>query len=172
MKTTPPSSNPLIVVSACLLGMDVRYDGGNKYNQTVNDFLLNERVEVIPVCPESASGMPSPRPSQEFRGGTGKEVLHGMALIVNEEGIDVTDAFLEGSNKDLARCLKREFLPVLAILKDKSPSCGHGKIYVDGKISEGNGVFAELLEQAGIKVISEAELEADPEFYSRYLKNI
>ena len=171
MKTTP-RSNPHIIVSACLLGFDVRYDGGNKFNQAVNDFLLLARAEVIPVCPEAAAGMPSPRPSQEFKGGTGAEVLHGTAFILNKEGADVTGFFMEGSRKLLDKCLKKEPRPALAILKNKSPACGHGKVYVDGKISTGNGVFAELLKLSGIKVISEEELEADPEGYSQYLKKV
>lgn len=169
MPTTRPS-NPRIIVSACLLGFDVRYDGGNKLNQAVNDFLLLEQAEVIPVCPETASGMPSPRPPQEFKGGTGKDVLRGKASIVNEEGTEVTTPFIKGSLKELVKSLEKKPKPVLAILKNKSPSCGHGKVYLDGKLSDGNGVFAELLELSGIKVISEEELEANPEFYHQYLE--
>lgn len=171
MPTTPPF-NPRIIVSACLLGHNVRYDGGNKLNPSVKDFLLLlEPFEIIPICPETASGMPSPRPPQEFRGGTGEAVINGKASIVNEKGVDVTADFINGSLKELVKCIETEPLPVLAILKNKSPSCGHGKVYLDGNLSAGNGVFSELLERAGIKVISEEDLEEDPEFYSQYLKN-
>ena len=169
MPTTPPFS-PRIIVSACLLGHPVRYDGGHKFNQTVKDFLLQlEPFEIIPVCPETASGMPSPRPSQEFRGGTASEVIAGKASIVNEKGTDVTSEFLNGSLMEMVKCIETEPLPLLAILKSKSPACGHGKVYLDGKLTTGNGVFAELLERAGVKVISEEDLEANQEFYKNYI---
>ena len=104
MKTTPPSSDPKIIVSACLLGHNVRYDGGNKFNQAVQDFLHSiPEAAIITVCPESASGMPSPRPAQEFRGGAGKDVLQGKASVINENGKDVTSEFIRGSGERSAR---------------------------------------------------------------------
>lgn len=164
MPTTPPSK-PRIIVSACLLGHRVRYDGGHKFNQKVHSFLLSlEGAEIIPVCPETASGMPSPRPCQEFRGGAGKEVLCGKASIINEKGMDVTASFIAGSLKEFVRCLEKETRPVLAILKNKSPSCGHGKVYIDEKLTSGNGVFTTLLEFSGIRVISEEDLESSSDF--------
>lgn len=135
-----------ILCSACLLGVDCKYNGGSNANQEITDFA--KKAILIPVCPEQLAGLPTPRPRSCRKGGT----------VVDEFGKDVTEAFTKGAQETLkiARLLGiRE-----AILKQKSPSCGCGQIYADfdGKIIAGDGVTAELLKKNGIKVISEEEL--------------
>lgn len=133
-----------IVVSACLLGRACRYDGGDNCVPELSKALAGH--EVIPVCPEVAGGLPTPRNPSERRG----------SRVVMDDGTDVTENFVRGA--DL--CLKKagENPPDLAILKARSPSCGSEKIY-DGTFSHtliaGNGVFAERLKARKIPVYTE-----------------
>lgn len=133
--------------SACLLGINCRYDGKNNLNKKV--ILLSRREILIPVCPEQLGGLSTPREICELRG----------KRVVTRSGKDVTKNFLRGAKEVLkiAKLLNiRE-----AILKQKSPSCGCGKIYdgsFSGRIIKGYGVTASLLKKEGIKVISEEDL--------------
>ena len=144
----------MYVVSACLLGQNCKYDGGNNRCQEVVDFCAEKKY--ITVCPESAAKLPCPRPPAERVGDR----------IVNDKGRDVTDAFVKGAQLSLGTCttLAGAMGAELkgAILKANSPSCGCGKIY-DGTFSrtltDGNGVFAEMLLAEGIPVITEKETE-------------
>ncbi len=136
-----------VVVSACLLGESCRWDGGTNRNEAVIRFCQGQ--EVIPVCPECAGGLPTPRLPSELREG----------VVVNREGDSVDAAFREGA----ARCLALigEKPVTLAILKARSPSCGTGRIYdgtFSGTLVPGDGVFAALLKARGIRVISEEEI--------------
>lgn len=148
-----------ILVSACLLGEPVRYDGtSNEINREIlEDWRANGRV--VPFCPEVAGGLGTPRPAAEIVGGTGQEVLGGEATVETEEGTDVTDEFLAGARRTLAAA--READVRCAILKSKSPSCGSETIY-DGTFSGsrrgGRGVTAALLERHDIPVFSEKDL--------------
>ena len=138
-----------VIVSGCLMGERCRYDGGTKPVDAVQ--ALASKVQTLSVCPETAAGLPVPRPPAERVGD--KIMLKG--------GEDVTDAFERGANLSLKRCL--DFDAPLAILKAKSPSCGHGVIYdgtYTGKLTAGDGVFARLLEREGICVVSEDVVEA------------
>ena len=133
-----------ILVSACLLGDNVKYDGNNNYNQELVDFLKN--YEVIKVCPECLGGLTVPRlPS---------EILHDK--VINEEGTDVTKEFNEGAQKTL-ELAQREDIKI-AILKRNSPSCGEGSIY-DGTfthtVTKGDGITTKLLKENGIIVLNE-----------------
>ncbi|MFA6376886.1 MAG: DUF523 domain-containing protein [Candidatus Paceibacterota bacterium] len=132
--------------SACLLGVDCKYDGGNNASQKVLDFAKKEAL--IAICPERLGGLPSPRPRACRKGDK----------VIDELGNDKTAAFVKGAQETLK--IANEMDVHVAILKQKSPSCGCGKIYEDfgGKIIEGDGVTAELLKKNGIKVISEEEL--------------
>ncbi len=136
-----------ILISACLLGERCRYDGASKPCKIAEK--LKERFELILVCPEQAGGLPTPRPPAERRG----------ARVVTKEK-DVTAEYEKGAYAALA--LAKAHGCKLAVLKEKSPSCGCGKIY-DGTFSktliEGNGVTAELLLRNGIRVIGESEIE-------------
>lgn len=152
---------PKILISACLLGRPVRYDGKGK--------LLNDpRIErwkaegrLVGYCPEQAGGLPTPRPSAEIEGGmNGEDVLAGRARVMEITGGDVTAEFVEGGKK--AVTFAREQGCDVALLIDGSPSCGSGFIY-DGFFSgtrhPGFGVTAALMRLAGIRVFSDSELD-------------
>lgn len=142
----------MFIVSGCLLGHDCKYDGGNNRNEKVIEFCQNHKHVV--VCPERGGKLPCPRPPAEI---TGKRVI-------NNQGEDVTEAFMNGARLSLNQCLMMADLsgePIEgAILKAKSPSCGVGRIYdgtFTGTLVEGNGVFADMLLKRGIEVITEKE---------------
>ena len=136
-----------ILVSACLLGVDCKYSGGNNLNEKVLDYIKD--YEVIPVCPEIMGGLSTPRPPSERIGDK----------VLNNQGIDVTNEYTKGANETLK--LAKLFNVKKALLKAKSPSCGKGKIYdgtFNGVLIEGNGVTVELLKKNGIEVITEQDL--------------
>lgn len=135
-----------ILCSACLLGINCKYDGGNNANQKVID--LSKKEILIPICPEQLGGLPTPRPRACRRGDR----------VIDEAGKDVTALYSRGAMETLkiAQTLNIQE----AILKQKSPSCGLGQIHADfsGTIVAGDGVAAELLKKNGIKVVSDEEL--------------
>lgn len=148
----------MIIVSACLAGVNCKYNGRNSFNETV--VRLVAEGKAIPVCPEQLGGCTTPRPAVEIAGGTGADVLAGQRKVVSENEEDATAQFIKGAREvlalaQMAGCKK-------AILKARSPSCGCGKIYdgtFSGKLIQGNGVTAELLLQHGITVRTEEEIE-------------
>jgi len=137
-----------ILISACLVGDKVKYDGHSNYNDKVK--LLLEKYELVPFCPEVEGGLPIPRkPSERVKDS-----------VKMEDGKDVTKSFEKGAELALNICL---YLGIkIAILKENSPSCGSKKIY-DGtfskKLTNGQGVTTELLRKKGIRVISEEEID-------------
>ena len=136
------------VVSACLAKENCRYDGKNCKDERVEK-LLKEGKAVL-VCPEVAGGLGIPRVPGEIRNNR----------VINAEGKDVTEAFEKGALLSLETALKEGCR--CAILKSRSPSCGLGKIYdgsFSGKLSEGNGIFAQLLLDQGFEVYSEETFE-------------
>ena len=143
-----------ILVSACLCGKNCKWDGGNNKTQRLLDYMeyMKGRAEFHEVCPEQMGGLSTPRPASEIRVEDRK--------VVNTEGVDVTEEFERGA--ELALQVAKEFGCTLAILKERSPSCGCHGIY-DGtfskKIVEGMGKAAELLIANGIRVIGESEIE-------------
>ncbi len=153
-----------VLVSACLLGSPVRYDGTHKRadHRVLARWL--EEGRVVAICPEVAGGMPVPRPPAEIAGGGGgARVLAGLARVVDADGNDVSSAFAAGARLALQQARARGIR--VAVLKEDSPSCGSGSIY-DGSFTgqriPGRGVTTALLEDAGIRVFSEARLaEAD-----------
>lgn len=146
-----------IAVSACLLGTPCRYDGASKPCEAAMRLLETPGVEVLPVCPEVAGGLPTPRPASEI-------VSREPKLTVrNTQGADVTAAFERGA-LDTLELLQREGC-TRAVLKAKSPSCGKGLVYdgtFSGALVPGDGVAAALLAGHGVRVINETELEALP----------
>lgn len=146
-----------ILVSACLLGSRVRYDGGAKTSD--DDLLARWRAEgrLVRFCPEVEGGLPVPRPPAEIEGGAGgAAVLAGAARILTPEGDDVTAAFLSGARQALA--VARSLGVRVAILKEGSPSCGSLRIYDGthrGRTTPGQGVTTALLELNGIRVFGE-----------------
>lgn len=142
--------NTPIIVSACLLGFDCRYD--LKKTSGIN-FSIPGNALLIPVCPEQMGGMNTPRPKSWFVGGDGGMVLQGLARVVNEYGMDVTDLFIRG-----AEAIKRITCITgahSAILKEKSPSCGTHAVIISGKPGKGLGVTASLLNGMDICIVNE-----------------
>lgn len=138
-----------ILISACLLGISCRYDGASREDRTA--LSLASRFELVPFCPEIYGGLPTPRIPSERKGNR----------VVNREGLDVTEAFERGAQECLRLC---RLLGIrVAVLKEKSPSCGSGKIYDGsffGTLTAGDGVTAELLRKNGIAVYSEKDIPA------------
>ena len=137
-----------LLVSACLLGTDCKYNGGNNALPEEQLAALRERFCLVPVCPERDGGLPTPRLPSERRGDR----------VVNTAGEDVTEAFRRGAELALETGLLEGCR--LALLKERSPSCGSGRIY-DGSFTAtvipGDGVTAEMLKKSGITVCSEIE---------------
>jgi uncharacterized protein YbbK (DUF523 family) len=147
----------VIIISACLCGVNCKYDGGNNINEKISK-LFKEGKAVL-VCPEQLGGQSTPRGAHEICEGTGEDVLDGNAKVLDESGDDGTAEFIKGAYETLniAKSCKAEY----AILKARSPSCGRGIIYdgsFTGSKTAGNGVTAELLIRNGIKVITEEEV--------------
>lgn len=138
----------MILVSACLLGVDCKYNGKNNLNLEVLEFLKDK--EYIPVCPEQLGGLMTPRKPAEIRKGK----------VISNEGVDVTQEFEKGARETLK--IKEIFNAKFAVLKEGSPSCGSSMIYngkFEGKKIEGKGITAKLLEENGVKVCSEENLK-------------
>lgn len=137
-----------LLISACLLGENCKYNGGNNFVAAVE--LLKERYELIPVCPEQDGGLPTPRESSERLGDR----------VVSKSGNDVTVQFRRGAQHALDTALKNGC--ELALLKERSPSCGCGTIYdgtFTGTVIVGDGVTAELLKQHGITIYGESRIQ-------------
>lgn len=137
-----------LLMSACLMGVACRYDGGAKTLPQLPR--LMERYHVVPVCGEAMGGLPTPRPASERVG----------ERVCSCQGADVTAAFRRGAEQVLA--LARLYGAKKALLKERSPSCGSGTIYdgsFSGTLTAGWGVTAELLRDAGIAVYGESRAE-------------
>ena len=139
-----------LLISACLLGFRCKYDGGTNTLPAPVIAALREKYRLIPVCPETAGGLPVPRAPSERREG----------LVLSRDGADVTAAYQKGA--DTARRLAERFGCQKALLKERSPSCGAGEIY-DGRFSHtvipGDGVTAEILREAGLALYGETRAE-------------
>ncbi len=136
-----------ILMSACLLGQRCRYDGESKICEAA--LALAKEHEIVPVCPEQAGGLATPRPPAERRG----------REVVTKAGAVVTEAYHIGAKETLR--LAKLLGCQAAVLKAKSPSCGKGRIYdgtFTGKLTAGSGVTAVLLEAKGIPVYTEEEI--------------
>ena len=148
-----------VLVSACLIGERVRYNGEvMSYDSSILAHWQSQG-RVAPFCPEVAAELSVPRPSVEITDGDGISVLRGYSSVMNIDGQDVTEYFLDGAYKALA--LARSKGIELAVLKDGSPSCGSTYIY-DGSFSgahkPGKGVTVALLEEKDIRVFNEGEI--------------
>ena len=146
------------LISACLLGIKCAWDSQDNYkSDKAIDFLNSETL--MPVCPEQLGGLKTPRAPQEIQGGTGEDVLNKKCKVININGEDVTQEFINGAEETLK--IVRLFHIEEFIGKSKSPSCGCGQIY-DGtfsrKLIDGDGVTTALLKRDGISVITEEDL--------------
>lgn len=147
-----------ILVSRCLLGERVRYDGG-AHGPFAQLEAWRRQGRLVAVCPEVAGGLPTPRPPAEIPGGQGARVLEGECAVLTIGGAEVGAAFLAGAHAALQ--LVEAHGIRLAVLKARSPSCGNRENY-DGSFSgrrvPGEGVTAALLRRHGVRVFSEEEL--------------
>lgn len=136
-----------ILVSACLIGVNCRYDGNSQFLKQFDE--LKKVHNLIPVCPEVFGGMATPREPSEIIGDS----------VMNRVGEDVTENFQRGAEEALK--LAKFYDCKHAILKEKSPSCGYGKVYdgtFSGNLAEGNGITAELLANNGITIFGESNI--------------
>ena len=138
-----------ILVSACLLGIRCKYDGGHNLDPKVTSLMKDPEICLIPVCPEQLGGLPTPRDPSECLGET----------VIQNTGKDVTDAFTKGAEEALR--IAKMYGCERAVLKARSPSCGFGQIY-DGTFTRtltgGMGKTAEILTRAGIQIVTEKDL--------------
>ncbi|MCM3457303.1 DUF523 domain-containing protein [Heyndrickxia oleronia] len=149
----------MILVSSCLAGLDVRYNGTNCLNDKIRK--LVEENKAITLCPELLGGFSTPREPAEIIGGNGEDVLDGNAKVVEKSGKDVTQLYIKGAYSTLKQAIKLN--ATLVVLKENSPSCGSLTIYngeFTGQKIMGMGVTSALLKRNGIKVISEEQFAA------------
>ena len=135
------------IVSACLAGLNCRYDGRNSANEKV--IALVREGKAIPICPEQLAGFSTPREPIEIR----------QSRVFTKSGKDMTEQLQKGAEETLK--IAKLVGAKEAILKSKSPSCGKGKICdgtFSGKLVAGNGVTAELLMKNGVRVLTEEQL--------------
>lgn len=161
MPSLDASARPRLLVSACLLGEPVRYDGKSKALRHPDLDTLVAQGIAIGFCPEVSGGLPVPRAAAEIRAGDGLTVLAGRARVTTQDEADVTAFFVSGAQQALALC--REHDIVVAVLTESSPSCGSSQIY-DGSFTRsavsGYGVTSALLLQHGIRIFNQHQLDA------------
>jgi len=137
-----------VLVSACLLGLNTRYDAASCECQCLRESLAG--AWVIPVCPEQLGGLPTPRPPAEIASGDGCAVLEAGARVLAADGRDVTENYVRGAQitaRIAELCRARR-----AFLKEDSPSCGVARIQRGGKAVQGMGVAAALLARRGVRL--------------------
>ncbi len=155
------ATGEIILVSACLMGEIVRYDG--KAKRCIHPQLLawHDSGKLLKFCPEVAAGLSTPRPAAEIQQGDGGDVLDGRSRVVLENGIDVSAAYLRGARAALQQT--RQHAIHFALLKANSPSCGNEAIYngtFSRSLHHGAGVTTALLKRQGIQVFNENQIEA------------
>lgn len=139
-----------ILISACLVGVNCRYDGQSCLMAEAMDLIGPEKI--VPVCPEQLGGLSTPRSPAEITAGSGEDVLTGRAKVLTRDGGDVTSQFLKGARETVKiakLCGIRK-----ALLKQESPSCGCGRICRGDRLVAGDGVTVALLRREGIEVVS------------------
>lgn len=148
-----------ILVSSCLLGCPVRYDGGC-FSPPAQLLAWQQEGRLLVLCPEVAGGLPTPRAPAELQGGDGVDFWQGNARVLTQAGEDVSDAFRRGAQR--ACQLVQEQGIGWALLKARSPSCGNRQIYdgqFRGQLRDGLGVTASALQALGVRVFNEQELD-------------
>lgn len=150
------------IVSACLAGINCRWDGKNNLNRKV--LKLVKEGKAIPVCPEQLGDLKTPRAGSGIFGGDGEDVISGKAKVINRNKQDITKNFIRGA-KEVVRIAKLYNIKE-AIFKQGSPSCGCGLAFQWKKINgkwynrkrKGDGVTTALLKKAGVKVLNETQI--------------
>ncbi|MBT2722633.1 DUF523 domain-containing protein [Bacillus sp. ISL-46] len=146
----------MILVSSCLAGLEVKYNGTSSLNNTIRK--LVEENKAITICPELLGGFVTPREPAEIIGGDGGDVLDGKAKVIEKSGKDVTKLYIKGAYAALEQA--KEINATIVVLKENSPSCGSSMIYNGefiGKKIVGTGVTSALLKRNGLQVISEEQ---------------
>lgn len=145
----------MILISSCLAGLNTRYDGSNRLNHHLASMVKSGKA--LCICPEQLAGLPTPRKPAEIEPGrTAKQVLEGDGKVFEDDGTDVTQIYVDAAKQTLRFC--QDMGVTVAILKTKGPSCGSTQKFdgtFSGKLVEGNGLVAEILEQNGIKFYNE-----------------
>lgn len=142
----------MILVSACLVGLNTKYNGGNNYNEKI--FNLVKEGKAIFVCPEELGGLTTPRISSEIK------IINNSKYVFDKNGKDVTLEFVKGA-KEVTELVKKLNIKT-AILQSRSPSCGINKIYdgsFSGKLIDGNGVLVDMLLNIGVEVIDVKDID-------------
>jgi len=139
-----------VLVSACLLGRECRYDGSQNRDRALERELESEGWEAVPFCPEEHGGLGTPRPPAWIKARGAEAVLDGEDRVLTDAGKDVTEAFVKGARGALETCRLHGIR--LAFLKERSPSCGVCRTHVAGGVADGPGVTAALLAREGIEV--------------------
>lgn len=138
-----------ILISACLLGEPVRYDGRSESINSMALEALNRKNRIVAFCPEVAGGLSTPRERAEIR----------SLRVFTESGKDLTEAFLQGARETLSLCQQHNIR--VAVLTELSPSCGSSQVY-DGNFNrqriDGAGITTLLLRKHGIKVFSQHQI--------------
>jgi hypothetical protein len=146
-------NKPKILISACLLGENCKYNGGNNTDAIPAEALdkLEQIYELIAVCPECMGGLTTPREPAE--------ICANGRVITKFSGRDVTDEFISGAQ--ICADVARENGCKIAVLKERSPSCGSGWIYdgsFTGRLVSGDGITAAVLKKLGVRVVGESAL--------------
>ncbi len=146
-----PSPKPVVLVSACLLGQNCRYDGGHCNRPELLDELEKQGSDPLAFCPEEAGGLPTPRDPASIHAPSAADVLEGTGQVISDANDDCTGAFREGADQALQTCVTHRIQR--AYLKEGSPSCGVRQTHVRGRRVDGAGVTATRLIQVGIEVV-------------------
>ena len=160
------SANGNILISACLLGNPVRYNGTDLLLEHSLITKWQHQNRLISICPEVAGGMFTPREPAEIVKGSGDTVLSGSASVMDKQGRDVTKPFVLGAEKALKMAMDNQCR--VAIMTECSPSCGSSKMYngtFTGTLIDGMGVTTALLERHGIRVFNQHQLEEVEDFF-------
>jgi len=147
----------LYIVSACLAGLNTRYNGKNSSDPDIIKLL--KEGKAIPLCPEQLGGLPTPREPVDFVDGDGEDFLSGKAQLIGRESGENKGKFFLRGGEEIVKFAKKLGIK-RAYLKDGSPSCGVKWVYINGKLSRGIGVTTALLRRAGIEVIARKSPEA------------
>lgn len=157
------------MISACLLGIRCRYDGQHSLCPDLAHFMSS--YPFVPFCPEQLGGLPTPRPEARIIGGDGRNILSGDGKLVDMDGKDVTMAFRKGAEEALKLAVLSK--TSIAIMKDRSPSCGLQTPYCDMLSGSGFGVTAALFKAEDIRML---ELGPDDAFptpgFSKLIKEL
>jgi uncharacterized protein YbbK (DUF523 family) len=145
----------VVLCSSCLLGEACRFDGRDKLSPKVKLAIAGKKV--IPICPEVAGGLGVPRPACSLSGGDGDGVLDGRARVRSADHSDVTAQFEAGAKAAIEAA--RASGAVVAILQERSPSCGCKQVWIGDSIASGRGVTAAALVREGLTVLSSDDLE-------------